>query len=373
MKTLPFQINRHAPDPLNEQVVNGLTAAVRNGYLKPGERLPSIDGLAEELAVGTQTVRKALKKLSDQGDLVVRPRQGIVVADRRKTWFTKHVVHLRFGGAGYYFNAKHQRFESVLLEKQVRTTGVRICEEEFRAGLPHLKLILDSQPVDLVFLDGPSGGLLHELHKRQIPFVVAEEDPEPLGALAGVATDRSAAYEQLIAHFSAGGTEHLCVVGNRARHGEAVHAMAIEAGIKCSLLEQPENDRSFFGETPAERHGYQLVQRLLCQTTPLPDTIFFHDDYLARGGYLALVEAGIRIPDNMQLATVVNRGHCPFFAKVPTRIEIDPERDGETTAAIIMQLLKGEKPVPAGATLGAIFVPGKTTRTPESTQTTNGA
>lgn len=77
--------NRLAPirldsyQPLREVVCESLREAIRNGALKPGERIMEIQ-LAEELGVSRTPVREAIRKLELEGYVVMMPRRGTYVA-----------------------------------------------------------------------------------------------------------------------------------------------------------------------------------------------------------------------------------------------------------------------------------------------------
>jgi GntR family transcriptional regulator len=56
-----------APDPLYLQVYGAITDAIRSGRLQPGDRLPTERQFSEQLGVSRATVRRALKRLVDEG------------------------------------------------------------------------------------------------------------------------------------------------------------------------------------------------------------------------------------------------------------------------------------------------------------------
>ncbi len=77
--------NRLAPirldsyQPLREVVCESLREAIRKGILRPGERLMELQ-LAEELGVSRTPVREAIRKLEQEGYVVMMPRRGTYVA-----------------------------------------------------------------------------------------------------------------------------------------------------------------------------------------------------------------------------------------------------------------------------------------------------
>ena len=70
----------------------------------------------------------------------------------------------------------------------------------------------------------------------------------------------------------------------------------------------------------------------------------FDDDYLASGGLVALLEAGLRIPDDIRVATFCNRGDEPVMAVSFARIECDPTACADAAADYTLAVLAGKQP-----------------------------
>src|ERR1700709_2767565 len=81
-KLLQLELDRRAKAPLAEQIRKGLTAAIENGVLAPGARLPSWLDLAAQLGVARGTVRSAYEKLSAAQLIVASRATGTHVTDR---------------------------------------------------------------------------------------------------------------------------------------------------------------------------------------------------------------------------------------------------------------------------------------------------
>jgi DNA-binding transcriptional MocR family regulator len=64
---------------LYEQVAQRLQILIADGTLKPGDRLPSVRKLREQLSVSTSTVLEAYRLLEDQGLITARPQSGYYV------------------------------------------------------------------------------------------------------------------------------------------------------------------------------------------------------------------------------------------------------------------------------------------------------
>jgi GntR family transcriptional regulator len=71
-----LQINFQSGMPLYLQIVDQVKAAAASGALQPGEALPSIRPLAEELRVNRNTVAKAYSELESRGVIETLPGKG---------------------------------------------------------------------------------------------------------------------------------------------------------------------------------------------------------------------------------------------------------------------------------------------------------
>ncbi len=71
-----FQINFKSGKPAYLQVVDQVKAAAASGALRPGEALPSIRPLAEELRLNRNTIAKAYAELESLGVIETLPGKG---------------------------------------------------------------------------------------------------------------------------------------------------------------------------------------------------------------------------------------------------------------------------------------------------------
>ena len=71
-----LQLNFKSGKPVYLQVVDQVKAAAASGAIRPGEALPSIRPLAEELRVNRNTIAKAYTELESQGVIESLPGKG---------------------------------------------------------------------------------------------------------------------------------------------------------------------------------------------------------------------------------------------------------------------------------------------------------
>lgn len=68
--------------PIYKQLYNGIVRLSALGAMLPGEQLPSVRSLAQELGVNPNTVQKAYQLLERDGLIVSAPGKGSFLADQ---------------------------------------------------------------------------------------------------------------------------------------------------------------------------------------------------------------------------------------------------------------------------------------------------
>jgi GntR family transcriptional regulator len=76
---IEFLLDPGSGVPTYLQLVHQVEHALRLGYLKPGDQLPTVKGTVTALAINPNTVLKAYRELENRGLAVGRPGQGTFV------------------------------------------------------------------------------------------------------------------------------------------------------------------------------------------------------------------------------------------------------------------------------------------------------
>jgi len=76
-------LNPSSGQPLYVQLIQQIRHAIETGVLRPGEGLPGIRTLAEQLVVSPNTVVKAYSELEHEGLIEVRHGSGAYVSGKR--------------------------------------------------------------------------------------------------------------------------------------------------------------------------------------------------------------------------------------------------------------------------------------------------
>ena len=92
-----FRPNPSLGVPIYLQLMEQVKHAIETGALRPGEQLPGIRPLAEELVINPNTVAKAYRELEHEGVIELRHGAGAFVS--RNSGATKLTDRLRAGQA----------------------------------------------------------------------------------------------------------------------------------------------------------------------------------------------------------------------------------------------------------------------------------
>ncbi len=306
--------------------------------------------IAEELGLSVMAVSKALRSHTDIGEETRRrvqaraaelkyrpnllPRQmltgrtrtiGMIVPTLESTYFAQ-VAH----GVTTY----------------LRSNGYNLflCNSEASAEEEknHVESLLAHQVDGFVLC--PAGPLrsrneLAYLLDSGVPCVLAARGRPPFEAnFAGsdsVAIGRAA-------------TEHLLACGCRRiahiRGPAVVGAEQRMEGYRQALRNRGHRSpsASIAGDSDGIEAGYRAM-RLLLSRTPRPDGVFCYTDLTAGGAMKALLEAGLRVPQDVAIVGVGNLVFSDILRTPLTTIEQDPVRIGIEAATTVLNLA-GAKP-----------------------------
>lgn len=74
-------INDSSDIPIYLQIRNQIVLGISDGRLMPGEQLPTVRGLAEEIGINSMTVAKAYQLLKQEGYITTDRRNGAKVLE----------------------------------------------------------------------------------------------------------------------------------------------------------------------------------------------------------------------------------------------------------------------------------------------------
>jgi LacI family transcriptional regulator len=92
--------------------------------------------------------------------------------------------------------------------------------------------------------------------------------------------------------------------------------------------------------------GYEGMRKLL-GVSPRPDGVFCYNDPVAAGAIKAILEAGLKVPNDIAVIGAGNV-HYSDLLRVPlSTIDQSSTLIGETAADLLVECIEAKKPVPA--------------------------
>ena len=76
-----FSVDPHGGAPLYQQLAEQIKRAIAIGALAPGERLPTVKGLAIDLKLNANTVARVYRELERDGVIATAPGRGSFVSE----------------------------------------------------------------------------------------------------------------------------------------------------------------------------------------------------------------------------------------------------------------------------------------------------
>lgn len=337
---IPFNVDRTARIELTDQISQGMRGAIRNGAFAPGQRLPGIRQIARALGTSNIVVTQAMRHLADEGLIVSRPRSGTRVASTDERIWRGHVLWLGGEKQSYFFATREETVSKGLEKLNLRLTAINVSQEK-ESSMANLTSCLQTMGISLVINTVDVPGIHGLCIKNNVKHIDCSSDP--ISSASGfLKKDANIAITRLVEHVKDLGVHQLMVLGG---HDKKHIQSAEEAFAKHELALMVESidwqDRISVMES-FEHSGYETMKKLIREDR-LPELIYVTEDHMTRGCLTALLENGVRVPEDVQLIITANRGNsianrCEF-----TRIENDPIAEGETILKIISDVLDEKK------------------------------
>lgn len=359
--------------PLFQQIVNELVAALREGRIVSGERLPSEHELARRFSVSRITAKKALDELAHAG-MVERIRGkgtfaletgvgkmrdtrtsdhliGFLLPDFSETYGVKllYAVEERCHKYGAHLVVK-RTFGSAEREAIAIQALTRLkvqCLIIFPVHGEHynpevLKLVLDGFPVVLV-----------DRYLRGIPA-------------SAIFTDNRMAAASLTSHVLAEGYSRIAFVSPPAEHTSAIEDRQL--GFQTTLARRrlvPAGFLTLYSSLPTSftppniEADESRILTFLRENKGI-DAFVASEYNLAVVLAHALVVAGKRVPEDVAIACF-DAPHQPLQEPLFTHIQQDEALMGSLAVDLLIQQLGGER-LSAEHALGFKLVEGRSTR-----------
>ena len=359
-KEIPFSIDRDASAPLVEQFVAGVRAAIASGRYRRGDKLPTIEEWSDFLGISPWVPRKGLSILADERAVVVKKHVGAVVLGAAPQAPKGRVLYVTIDtGSIYSRNVMAFWMGHVCANAGYRFDHVSVPSVPCGGDeLARLRQVL-YDGVDFAVFDGVRRGveITSLFAERGIPYVtLGRFDGEAKGDVT-VLRGASLA-DEIVGQIVKAGLKRVIQVGYGLWFGDEVTEKLFRHGLLIERLKLPPVTRDGTVEAFQRAAVEEFTRRLEKGRAWLPDVFVFTDDSVATGALLALSAHGVRIPEDVRVITMSNKGFGPVYTKPLTRYERDNRAIGSAIAKYVLARLAGRKP--ALPVLSSTFICGKT-------------
>jgi len=343
------RIDPAASTPLYQQVAADLRRRITSGEIPVGARVPTHRELARDYGVSLITINKALAGLVSDGVLhsrvgrgtfvAVRPPQthdgprgrvlGFVLRDLSSPFFSlvANAAQRRADELGYGLLFSSSSFQLDREEEQL---------QRFRQlGVQGVLIVSMSRTYRL----SPA---IQELHDEGFPYVMVSYthgDDVPM-----VAGDMDRAGVIAAEHLLSLGRRRFAYMGDRRgsvafeRRSTGYFRTIEGAGLRVDpafVLEYP-----YEGEWNDYESGYAIGERIAAMTDR-PDAMYTHNDLGALGFQDALLDHGIRVPEDVAIVGLDDI-ELSARARVPlTTVHVPTDRIGELAVDHVVARIRG--------------------------------
>ena len=313
------------------------------GRLKAGESIPTIKELAQASGLTFRVARGVVERLAREGYVRSRPRVGTVVLPRDITALHGRVLFVlpdvdacsyhvtmiadalrrRLGAAGYAFSTV-------------------VFSRDASIGLSFLKHELSRAPDVAIVIYGtaPVRRCLRAAGVKSV-FIYGTSPKADEGRWIRFSADE--AISNFVHHCVRAGVKRVTEVRFEGNETPDARSALSDKGIACSWMTVPRMDGLGRYEG-IERSAYNAFMSL--PRASFPDVFLFWDDFVAQGALTAFLGRGLRIPNDVKVVALSNRGLGPVYSEALTRFECDAGEAGEKVATFALNLLAKGRSLP---------------------------
>ena len=321
----------------------------------------TLSDIAKDLKVSVVTVSKVLR---NQGRISARTRDRVLKRakelDYRPNLVARSLVTRRTYTIGLLLpDFTHPFFAEIAkaVAETVRPRGYHVIISYFEED-PALERIeadsLLSRRVDgLILASSQLPGrleLFKQLRIRKLPLVLIDRPIDGVRA-SFVGVDNDAVGNLATTHLIQQGCRRIAHLRGPNIGLAAKRLNGYRAALKKHKMKAPANyvvDAGFQDQT-----GYEAMKQLL-KTNPRPDGVFGYNDPVAIGAIKTLLEAGLRVPEDVAVVGAGNVHYSDALAVPLTTIDQKTREIGARAAELLLKQIESKRPPRAAKIL---FVP----------------
>jgi GntR family transcriptional regulator, arabinose operon transcriptional repressor len=327
------------------QVEKYLRGAIQSGRLNKGEPLPSERDLVTRFKVSRATLRDALNTLATEGLIVRKQGSGTYVNGEQKAPVAAILgrSELLSSPMGYFFNSMTDAMRERMDLNGFRTVLSITHGQTQEAIASSVQLLDDSflnELVGVFDITFDSRALRNRIADLGIP-VVAIEAEVPEGEHT-VVLDYAAMTRLAVDTMNAHGYEDFALM-HICDPGDDYHERIPKGFDKMQLAAVGNREERLIGvpRTFDLHQAYDIFVEWWARKDR-PNAIFFFDDALCDVSTRAILELGIKVPEELAIITQANQGRKFHFPVPLTRVEFDPVRAVDAAWDMLHKLIRQE-------------------------------
>ncbi len=333
-------IDHRNPEPLYRQIVADLRSRIQCGELKVNEQVGSHQELCRQYEVSLITVKRALAELIQEGVLYSRVGKGTFVAS--KSPFVLHTKHQTLGVVlsdltSPFFSLIIESFEETAHDLGynilLSTSSDRVDKEETQIrrfmdiGVDGLLIASMSH----VYRATPT---VRRLHEDSFPYVMVSYVDDDDVYYVGTDNEQGA--------FMA--TEHLLKLGYRRvgyisgemgnllgdlrQRGYTKALQAFDIPFDPGLVYRLRDKWNGYGS------GFEIGRSFLA-SSDRPDAVFVYNDLSALGFEKAILDGGLRVPEDIAIVGFDNIKRCVVASVALTTVHQPTRRIGQIAFEVL--------------------------------------
>ncbi len=307
--------------------------------------------IARDLGVSLMTVSKVLHNHADIGQ---ETRNRVLKYARRlgyqPNWVARslatgrtYMVGLVIPDLMHSFFAEVAKGVAKVLEARGYNIVISDSEENVEAETRQIGVLLARNVDGLIVASAQRSGqrLDRMMRNRKVPYVLIDRIPAGLKAHFVGVDDRQIG-DIATLHLIEQGCQRIAHIrGPSLSTGEGRCRGYRRTLAKHSLASLREY--IVFGESE-DSSGYEAMRRLLGMN-PIPDGVFGYNDPVAAGAIKAILEAGLRVPDDIAVVGAGNV-HYSDLLRVPlSTVDQSSSELGEKAAGLLAQSIEAKTPL----------------------------
>lgn len=331
------------PVPGHVQISEIIRGEIEAGHLQPGTRLPPERTLVEICGVSRSTVRQALDTLVREDLIEKHTGRGIFVASPPVK-----------KGVACVLQALDPKYHWGLMLSQA------IVSEAHEYGWKTVTYIMAS--------DGDRTRLENDIKGNQIHGVLTVLEWELLEEsvpTVHATLSRIEGYQVYIDYYSLIHQAASYLV-NQGRRNIALatyepQALSTREGMRAYQDVLKEHDLLYREGWVVQHHGLEeqgeAAVRQIWDQDERPDAFIFMDDWQGLGGTRALVELGVKVPEEVMVITHMNKGYNPPYPVPVAGIQVNPHAIAREMIHLLEALERGERPLRKMVTVEPTLLP----------------